>query len=179
MKKSALLLSFLLVLLSLPLITLCQDAEWVEQVIIANGNKYESTPPFVDFVTVQTYNPSTGATSVFDQIQTQSVQDVAIKNGKIYVAAQDSIVMYDANTLQRLAAVADSGLSRLYVFNNRLIVTKQYPVVKFFVEVLNASDLSLIARIQNISGECKGATVANQMEHINKNPLKRTEATMG
>ncbi len=158
MKKYTFLFSFFALMVVLPWIALGQEASWVEQVIVVNGNQYESTPPAVDYVTVQTYNPSTGATYVFDEIKTQSVQDVVIANAKIYVAAQDSIVMYDANTLQRLNAVADSGLSRLYVYNNRLIVTKQYPVVKFFVEVLNANDLSLIARIQNISGECKGIT---------------------
>lgn len=158
MKKSSLLLSFFVGTLFLPFVIFSQEAEWVEQVIVASGNQFESTPPFIDFVTVRSYNPTTAVNTVFDQIKTQSVQDVAIKNGKIYVAAQDSIVMYDANTLQRLAAVLDSGLSRLYVLNNRLIVSKQYPVVKFFVEVLNANDLSLIARIPNISGECKGIT---------------------
>jgi len=145
----------LLILSISSIITLAQKAEWVEQVIVGNGNKFEFTPPYGDYVTLQTYNPSNGNTIEFDQIMTQSVQDIAIANGKIYVAAQDSIVMYDANTLQRLYAVADSGLSRLHVFNNRLIVAKQFPIVRFFVEVLSADDLSLIARIQNISGDCK------------------------
>lgn len=155
MRKIGLLSSILTIMIFIPWIGFTQKSEWVEQVIVANGNKYESTPPAADYVTVQTYNPATGITYVFDEIQTQSVQDVIIDNGKIYVAAQDSIVMYDANTLQRLGAVADSGLSRLYIFNDRLIVTKQYPVVRFFVEVLSAVDLSLVARIQNISGDCK------------------------
>ncbi|MFH1161495.1 MAG: T9SS type A sorting domain-containing protein [bacterium] len=155
-KKVNFLLTCVVVLSILPLFSYSQKSEWVEQVIVANGNQYEATPPFIDYVTVQTYDPSTGSTSVFDVIKTQSVQDVVIANQRIYVAAQDSIVMYDANTLQRLGSVADSGLSRLHVFNNRLIVSKQFPVVRFFVEVLNAEDLALIARIQNISGDCKG-----------------------
>jgi len=140
----------------LPLLTIAQKVEWVEQVIVGNGNKFEATPPYIDYVTVQTYDPSNGSTSVFDVIKTQSVQDVLIANQKIYVAAHDSIIMYDANTLLRLAAVADSGLSRLHVFNNRLVVSKQFPIVRFFVEVLDANNLALIARIQNLSGDCKG-----------------------
>ncbi|MBE0647679.1 MAG: T9SS type A sorting domain-containing protein [Bacteroidales bacterium] len=156
MKRIGLLSSLLIIMVTLPLIGFSQKAEWVEQVIVANGNKYESTPPAADYVTVQTYNPATGVTYVFDEIKTQSAQDVLIANGRIYVAAQDSLVMYDANTLQRLAAIADSGLSRIYLFNDKLIVSKQYPIVRFFVEVLNANDLSLVARVQNISGDCKG-----------------------
>lgn len=143
-------------MVSLPWISLAQKAEWVDQVIIANGYSYETVPPYIDYVTVQTYDPATGITFDFDQIKTQSAQDVVIANNRIYVAAQDSIIMYDANTLQRLGGIADSGLSRLYVYNDNLIVTKQYPIVRFFAEVLNASDLSLIALIQDLSGDCKG-----------------------
>lgn len=156
MRKTTLSFLFVSLVSILPWSTFAQKAEWVEQVIIANGNKFETTPPFEDFVTVQTYNPVTGVTYIFDEIKTQSVQDVVIANNKIYVAAQDTIVMYDANTLQRLAAISDSGLSRLHIYNNRLIVAKQYPIKRFFVEVLSADDLSLIARVQDITGDCKG-----------------------
>ena len=135
-----------------------QEAAWVEQVIVANGNKFETSPPFQDFVTVQSYNPGTGVSTTFDEIKTHSVQDVIIENERIYVAAQDSLVVYDANTLQRVNAIADSGLSRLYIFENWLIISKQYPIERFYVEVLNANDLSLVARIQNIPGDCKGIT---------------------
>ncbi len=166
MKKFGLLSSFLIIMVLLPWIGHTQDSEWAEQVIIANGNNFETSPPYIDYVTMQTYDPASGVTFVFDQIKTQSVQDVVIANNKIYVAAQDSIIMYDANTLQRLERIADSGLSRLYVFNNRLIVTKQYPIVRFFVEVLNASDLSLVARIQNISGDCKGVAHTQDSVYI-------------
>ena len=134
-----------------------------------NGNKYETSPPYGDYVTCQTYNPATGTTSIFDEIMTQSTQDVVIANQKIYVAAQDSIIMYDANTLLRLYAIADSGLSRLHIFNDKLIISKQYPVVRFFVEVLNADDLSLVARIQNISGDCKGITSTKDSIYVGIN----------
>ena len=82
-------------------------AEWVEQVIVINGNQFEFTPPYADYVTCQTYNPADGTTSVFDEIMTHSTQDVVISNEKIYVAAGDSIIMYDANTLERLHTIAD------------------------------------------------------------------------
>ncbi|TSA27424.1 MAG: T9SS C-terminal target domain-containing protein [Bacteroidetes bacterium] len=166
MKKITLSLSIISFVCMLPWSGSAQKNEWVEQVIVANGNKYEVTPPFDDYVTVQTYDPATGITSVFDEIKTQSVQDVVIANYKIYVAAKDSIVVYDANSLQRLAAVADSGLSRLFVFNNRLIVTKKQPIKRFFVEILDASNLSLIARVDNISGDCKGVVSTEDSIYI-------------
>ena len=134
-----------------------QRDEWVNQVIIVNGGKFESVPPFSDYVTVQRYNPDNHTVAVFDVIYTQSVQDVIIDDHFAYVAAQDSIIKYDIDTYQRVAAVADSGLSKLYKFGNKVIVSKQYPIKRFFLEILD-ENLSLVYRVQNISGECGGIT---------------------
>ncbi len=133
-----------------------QKNEWLNQVITVNSGKYETTPPFVDYVTVQTYNPVNHQTLIFDRIYTQSAQDVVIKGDYAYVAAGDSLIMYNINNHQRVVAKSDSGINKLYVYNNRLIVSKQWPIKRFFVEVLDATDLSLVARIQNISGDCAG-----------------------
>jgi hypothetical protein len=130
-----------------------QKNEWVNQVIVVNGGKFESGTP-TDYVTVQSYNPATGMTNVFGTIFTQSTQHAVIKDKYLFVAAQDSIVKYDLDSYKRLAAVADSGLSKLFIYNDRLIVTKQWPIKRFFAEVLDMADLSLITRIQNISGDC-------------------------
>jgi hypothetical protein len=149
-----------MVLGQLPLPGFTQRAEWVEQVIVCNGGKFESSPPYTDYVTVQSYDPVTLASVVFDEIKTQSVQDAVIYDQQfLYVAAQDSIIMYNLNTLQRVNAVSDSGISRLGLYLDKLVVTKQFPITRFFVEILDANNLSLIARIQNISGDCKGVTV--------------------
>ena len=84
-KRLNLLTLVILLMILLPFAGNAQKAEWVEQVIVINGNKFEFTPPYADFVTCQTYNPSTGATSIFDEIMTHSTQDVVISNDKIYV----------------------------------------------------------------------------------------------
>lgn len=153
---------FMLIIISLFIsdFVSAQRNEWVNQVIVVNGGKFESGPSPSDYVTVQSYNPNTQQTDVFGTIFTQSTQHVVIKDNFAYVAAQDSIIKYNIDTYQRIAAVKDSGLSKLYVYNNRLIVTKQWPIKRFFVEVLDAADLSLISRVQNISGDCGEAVVA-------------------
>jgi hypothetical protein len=135
-----------------------QRSEWVNQVISVSSGKFESSPPYVDYVTVQSYNPVSQAVTIVDNIYTQSAQHVIVKNGIAYVAAQDSIIMYNLDTWQRISAVADSGLSRLCVYGNKLIVSKQWPVTRFFIEILDASNLSLLARVDNISGDCNGMT---------------------
>ena len=133
-----------------------QRNEWVNQVIIVNGGKFEG-PPYTDYVTVQKYDPVTHIVTVFDKIYTQSTQDVIIDGHFAYVAAQDSIIKYDIDTYQRVAAIADSGLAKLYKYGNKVLVSKQYPIKRFFLEVLD-DNLSLLARVQNISGECGGIT---------------------
>ncbi len=136
-----------------------------KQLIIANGGYFESANP-TDWVSMQTYSPELKTTKVFDTIYTQSVQDVVINGSKAWVAAEDSIVLYDLNTYQRLAAVADSGLSQLYVYNDQLIVSKQYPLTHDFVQLRNANDLSLIYSVQEVSGEAAGIVVLDDMAYV-------------
>jgi hypothetical protein len=141
-----------------------QGSTWVQQVIIGNGGLFEP-PPYTDYVTMEKYDPVTHVTNTFNTIYTQSVQDLIIVNSHAYVAAEDSIVEYDLDTYQRVAAVADSGLDRLGFYNNKLIVTKQFPVKRFFVEILDANNnLGLLSRVENIPGDCGGvATTADSV----------------
>jgi hypothetical protein len=154
MKKSSILIILLVMIFLVPRTGFSQRNEWVNQVLIGNGGKFEASPPFTDYVRMQTYDPASHLSSFFNTIYTQSVQDILISGTYAFVAAQDSIVKYDINTLQRVAAVPDSGVCRLGIYNDRLIVSKQYPVVRFFVEVLDAGSLALIDLTQNISGDC-------------------------
>ena len=134
-----------------------QRNEWVNQVIVVNGGRYEAGPTYTDYVTVQKVDPVTHAVTIFDKIYTQSTQDVIIDGHFAYVAAQDSIVKYDIDTYQRVVAIADSGMSKLYKYGNKVLVSKQSPVKRFFLEVLD-DNLSLLARVQGISGDCAGIT---------------------
>jgi hypothetical protein len=143
-----------------------QDNTTVPRIIIANGGKYESNPPYFDYVTVGSYNTSSHVFTIFDTIHTQSVQDVLIDDHYAYVAAQDTLVKYDLNTLHRLATVADSGLSKLAVYGDKLIVTKQFPVSRFFVEILNTSNLGIVQYVDGVSGDCGGATISDDSIYV-------------
>jgi hypothetical protein len=160
-----LLTGFILLMNFIPSVQ-AQRAEWLNQVIIVNGGKFETTPPYQDYVTVESYKPDTQTTIIFDTIYTQSAQDVVIRGNFAYVAAQDSIIMYNLDTYERVAVVGDSGVSRLGIYKGNLIVTKQYPIKRFFAEVLNGNSLALLARVQNISGECGGVTTAGDSLYI-------------
>jgi hypothetical protein len=143
-----------------------QNSTAAKQLIVANGGKFETVPPFSDYVTVESYNLTNQVVTVFNTIYTQSVQDVLIENNLAYVTAQDSIVLYNIDTYQRIAAVKDSGVNKMALYNNRLIVTKKYPVSRFQVEILDASTLGLIYLIDGISGDCQGVTVYNNLVYV-------------
>ncbi|MEI6434600.1 MAG: T9SS type A sorting domain-containing protein [Bacteroidota bacterium] len=139
---------------------------YIKQIITANSGEFEFSPPYQDFVTAQTYNPVTGAGNVIQTIFTQSVQDICIKGNVAWIAAQDSIIKINLDTYQRITAIPDSGLSKLLVFGDKLIVSKQYPVTTFFAEVLKADDLSLVSSIKGIPGDCGGLVAAGDSIYI-------------
>ena len=55
MKKNTTFCMLLGLIFLLPLAGLTQRAEWVNQVLIGNGGRFEATPPFADYVTMQSY----------------------------------------------------------------------------------------------------------------------------
>ncbi|PJB59038.1 MAG: hypothetical protein CO098_05510, partial [Bacteroidetes bacterium CG_4_9_14_3_um_filter_41_19] len=67
----------------------------VKQVMIGSGGNYANPD---DFVELSSYDPVSNQSVNFGTVFTQSIQDVMISDGFLYVAAQDSIAKYDANT---------------------------------------------------------------------------------
>jgi hypothetical protein len=159
----------ILVLLSVlifPFSILNAQTPYVRQVFTANSGKFEFVPPYTDFVTVQSNHPVTGATSTVQTLGTQSAQDL-LKNGNlIYLAAQDSLIAFNADTYERVAAIADSGLNKLLLKGDKLVVTKQYPITNHFVEVRNASDLSLVTSVGGIPGDCGGMAILGDSLYV-------------
>jgi hypothetical protein len=164
MKKMLLKLVSLLLLGSS--LSLQSQVPFVKQIITANSGKFEFAPPFTDFVTIQTNNPVSGAGTTIQTIGTQSAQDICKNGTTAYIAAQDSLVMINLDNYQRLGAVADSGLNKLLLFGNKLLISKQYPITSHFVEVRNATDLSLVTSIGGIPGDCGGMTIIGDSLYV-------------
>jgi len=155
----------LLTAVVIPFFSVAQTV-YTKQVITANGGMFEFAPPYTDFASVQAYNPVNGQVNQVGPINTQSVQDVLITGEVIFVTAQDSLIKYHASTYERLAAIADSGLNKLCLCNGKLVVTKQFPLSTYFVEILDTSDLSLVARVEGIPGDCGGAAAAGDTLYV-------------
>lgn len=159
--------TFLLITALFPLISsLKAQTPYVRQIFTANSGKFEFVPPYADFVSVQTNHPVSGASSIVQTLGTQSAQDLC-KNGQvIYLAAQDSLIAFNANTYERVAAIADSGLNKLLLKDDKLVVTKQYPVTNHFIEVRNAADLSLVTSLSGIPGDCGGMAILGDSLYV-------------
>ena len=139
---------------------------YVKQVLTANSGKFEFSPPYTDYVTLQSYRPDNGSVSTFGSIYTQSAQSVVTTGRRAFFAAQDSIAKYDLNTMARIAAVPDSGLNKMCLWNGKLLISRQYPVNQHFFEVRDTSDLSLVAEVTGISGDCGGVVATDDTVYV-------------
>lgn len=73
----------------------------VNQIVILNGGQFGNP---LENVNVTLYDPVLDSYQTIDTIYTQSVQNLVIEDSIAFVAAQDSIVSYNLNTRQRVAA---------------------------------------------------------------------------
>ncbi len=140
----------------------CAKAQstYTNQIIIVNGGDYGNPN---DYVTVSSYNPETEITTEFATIYTQSVQSILIYENFAYVAAQDSIVMFNIDSYEKVAAVAASGVNQLATNGHVLVASFWYPVTENFVRIFSLDDLMLLSNIEGISGEAAGMLINNDL----------------
>ena len=150
MKKKLLFVILLVAMISTNSIS---QSWYLNQLIIGSGGNF-SDPD--DYVTLASYNPSNQVTTVFDTIYTQSLQDVFVKDGKAWVAAQDSIVSYNLDTYERISAIGAPGVNKLKITGDRLIASFWYPATSGFVKSYSATDLTEINVFDEVSDEAAG-----------------------
>jgi len=155
----------LLILLSgfylLPFLTTAQMI--TKQIVIANGGEY-SNPN--DFVTINVFDPESQLTTNLATIFTQSVQGLFVNGNFAYVAAQDSLVKINLESGEKVAAIGLSGVNKFGVYQDKLIVTRQYPVTSGFVQIRNLADLSLVTTFDEISDEAYDVIVVADSAYI-------------
>jgi hypothetical protein len=134
-----------------------------KQIVIANGGEY-SNPN--DFVTINVFDPETQLTTNLATIYTQSVQGMFVNGNFAYVAAQDSLVKINLESGEKVAAIGLSGVNKFGVYQDKLIVTRQYPVTSGFVQIRNLIDLSLIKTFDEVSDEAYDVIVVADSAYI-------------
>jgi hypothetical protein len=155
---------FKILLFTIYLLPVFATAQMVtKQIVIANGGEY-SNPN--DFVTINVFDPETQLTTDLATIYTQSVQGMFVNGNFAYVAAQDSLVKINLESGEKVAAIGLSGVNKFGVYQDKLIVTRQYPVTSGFVQIRNLSDLSLIKTFDEISDEAYDVIVVADSAYI-------------
>jgi len=135
----------------------------VNQVLVVSGGAF-SNPD--DYVTAASYKPNDSLTTEFGTVFTQSVQCAVVYDHFLYVAAQDSIVAFDIDSYQRVAATAAAGVNQLAVAGEKLIASFWYPNTADFVKIYNRADLSELAVISDVSDEAAGIAIYNNMAYV-------------
>ncbi len=135
----------------------------VNQVLVVSGGAFTNPD---DYVTVATYKPSDSSTTQFGTVFTQSVQCAVVFDHYLYVAAQDSVVAYDIDTYQRVAAIFAQGVNQLEATEEKLIASFWYPDTADFVRIYNRDDLSELAVISEVSDEAAGIAVYNNKAYV-------------
>lgn len=135
----------------------------LNRLIVGSGGAF-SNPN--DFVSLSAYSPADQSTTFIGEIKTQSIQDLILDGNRIFVAATDSIVCFNAETFEKTASVAVPGVRYLLVVNDLLFVSIQYPETSNFVKIYNKNTLEFITAISQVSTETAGMLWLNDKVYV-------------
>ena len=128
----------------------------LHQVIVLNEGRYNYLTSTIDVpVTIGTYNPQTTVYTTFDTIKNaRFANDVSIDGNYIYAAADNQLVKYDLNTLQRVNSQTVPGIRKLSFANNLLYVTRGEYGVKYksYFQVYDKNTLQLSYELDTLTG---------------------------
>ena len=116
----------------------------LNQIIVVNGGTFGDP---LDQVTLATVQPDLTGYTVFDVIDTEAAQDIAVRGNRAWVAALDSVVVYDIDTYNRLATIALPGVNKIEPFGDFILVGRGFGASSDFLQIRNAEDLSLVANL--------------------------------
>jgi len=128
---------------------------YVHQVIFLNEGWYDfwndtlMVPP-----SVGTYDPLSKTYTEFAVITDADFATDVIVDDAIYVAADNSVIKYDKNSLQEMDRINVNGVRKLAIWNNQLLVTRGDYLVTFnsYFQVYDKATLSLIYELDALSG---------------------------
>jgi len=146
-------MALMMIVLPMGIGAYAQQTLQLNQVVVASGGAF-SDPD--DYVTVSSLNPVTLVQQNFATIYTQAVQDILVDGLDLFVAATDSLMMYNLDTYERLDAIALSGLSQLYTAGDYVFVSIQYPETSGFLRVFKRNSLVMLSEVEGITDESAG-----------------------
>lgn len=143
--------------------SILRSQDIANRVVVVNGGAYSN--PY-DFVTVTAFDPETTVTGYLATIHTQSVQGLLVHNGFAYVAAQDSLAKINIDNGVVEKCVLATGVNKIAVHNDKLIVSRQFPVTSGFVQIRSLTDLTLMATFDEITDEAWDIAIAGDTAYV-------------
>lgn len=128
---------------------------YVHQVLVLNEGYYDlvggtQTIP----VTLGSFDPSTGTyTTVATITGPRFGTDVLVDGASIYVAADDRVLRYDADSYALLDETEVPGVRKLAVWNDQLLITRgELGGLSHYFEVRDKNDLAFLYSIAPVDG---------------------------
>jgi hypothetical protein len=145
-----------------------------DQVFVVSGGVFEFSPPFADYVRIHRYHPITRTLEPVDQIGSQSTQGALIAEDTLYVLTSDSIVAYQTQTGQRLAATRFPGASPspgsiAHAPNGRLLVGNWYGQTDSNLYFFNTGNLTLTQAVTGMTRQTRGIAIWQDTAYVAQN----------
>ena len=151
------------------LISICSlYSSFAQTAVLINGGQFGNPNENVNVVLIDL---PTLTYDTLDTIQTGSVQNILIENEQFFVLAQDSIVKYDANSGQRLAAAAFPGPSTrtLAMANGELLVGNWFGKSSDNLYIYDAEDLQLLDSVTAVEDGVRSILIDSGYAYISQN----------
>ena len=118
------------------------------QLFVASGGAF-SNPD--DHVTIAKLDLQTNQTSEIGEVFTQAVQALICHQSQLFLAATDSLVVFDALNYNKLRATGLSGPRMLMHNQNKLFMSVQYTETSGFLKIFDHETLDLLSTVDEIS----------------------------
>jgi len=128
---------------------------YVHQVIFLNEGRYDfALDTLVVPPSLGVYHPLTETYEVVDVIPDAEFASDVLVDDVIYVAADNQLITYDKNTLERLQTVTIPGIRELAVYKDELLVTRGDYLVFFdsYFQVYDKHSLELLYALDTTDG---------------------------
>lgn len=163
--------------LILPLITLLFSANVLAQsptkILIANeGYNDFSTGEQVVKPSIAVYDIASDVYQVIEEIEGSSfTSDIEIDGNFFYVAADNKVLKYEINSLQRVATLEVEGVRKLAFYEDQMIITRGDFGVTFdhYVQSYDKNDFSLLYELDQVEGPAYSSediVVENGMAYV-------------
>ncbi len=154
-------------------VAFCSASDYVHKVIVLNEGHYDyigmvQTVP----VTVGAYNPMLHTYTTFDTIfNARFATHVVVSGSDIFVAADNQLIRYDADTYQRMATATVPGIRKISLWNNQLLVSRGEYLQTYssYFQVYDKGDLHFIYELPVASGPqfaSEGIVVKDNVAYI-------------